>query len=329
MPGRPLDPRLAIGFCAVVEGGSITAGAKQLGLAQPWMSEQIMKLERQLGAPLLLRSTRQMCLTDLGREFLPYAQAVRTAIAQAEHFAAAERARAELQIKVGATNFTIGMPERRRLIDMLLQFHPLAQPEIHPDDTARLVAKVLEGTLDVAIVHRNGVLDVPQLENVLIGERFAHVLMPEDDVLSSHAPLEIEQLAGRELVVSSGREDGVSMHRSLAALEDVGVRLVTAPDIDRRAVEAFAMRRSSLCLLWDIKKLIRHRRDNRLCVPFAGYPIKSSMALIRCRETEHRRPIRWLWTVAQQLEREIAASANDPPVFPSDGLATEGPAHHA
>jgi DNA-binding transcriptional LysR family regulator len=62
-----LDPRRLQIFVAVAESLSFTQGAQRLGMAQQPVSAQIAKLERELGTPLLERSTRRVRLTEAGR----------------------------------------------------------------------------------------------------------------------------------------------------------------------------------------------------------------------------------------------------------------------
>src|ERR1043165_7037357 len=53
-----------------------TRAAEELNVAQPSVSQQIRKLEAELGTPLCLRSKRQVALTEAGKTFLPHARAV-------------------------------------------------------------------------------------------------------------------------------------------------------------------------------------------------------------------------------------------------------------
>ncbi len=55
-------------FTAVVEAGSLTEAAKRLGLTKAVVSSHLKKLEEELGASLIGRTTRRMRLTDIGRE---------------------------------------------------------------------------------------------------------------------------------------------------------------------------------------------------------------------------------------------------------------------
>src|SRR3954470_1947475 len=68
MAAEPNLNRLAV-FVALVRAGSFTAAAKQLGTTKAMVSQQLAKLEEELGVTLLVRSTRRMSLTDAGERF--------------------------------------------------------------------------------------------------------------------------------------------------------------------------------------------------------------------------------------------------------------------
>src|SRR5882724_9510503 len=63
-------------FCAVAETGSFSRAAEQSHVSQPSLSQQIMKLEDELGARLFDRLGRSVRLTELGKTFLPRARTV-------------------------------------------------------------------------------------------------------------------------------------------------------------------------------------------------------------------------------------------------------------
>ncbi|KWA13516.1 LysR family transcriptional regulator [Burkholderia cepacia] len=60
--------RLAV-FVAVVDAGSLTAAAERLGLAKTVVSTHMQRLESEVGANLLVRTTRRLSVTDAGRAF--------------------------------------------------------------------------------------------------------------------------------------------------------------------------------------------------------------------------------------------------------------------
>src|SRR5271155_5591591 len=63
-------------FCAVAETGSFSRAAEHSHVAQPSLSQQILKLEGELGARLFDRLGRSVRLTEVGKTFLPRARSV-------------------------------------------------------------------------------------------------------------------------------------------------------------------------------------------------------------------------------------------------------------
>lgn len=78
-----MDPRRLLTFRAVVRAGSITAGARALGWTQPAISQQLAKLEREAGTPLLLRGPTGVQPTEAGVAVLRQADAVERAVRSA------------------------------------------------------------------------------------------------------------------------------------------------------------------------------------------------------------------------------------------------------
>ncbi|MDB5452583.1 MAG: hypothetical protein JWO33_1161, partial [Caulobacteraceae bacterium] len=78
-------------FLAVVENGSISRAAQALGVAQPSLSQQVLRLEDELNMRLFKRSTRGVSLTDTGRVFEPHAREIVRSMQRArEHVGAYE-----------------------------------------------------------------------------------------------------------------------------------------------------------------------------------------------------------------------------------------------
>lgn len=65
-------------FVTVAEEGSLTRAAARIPVAQQSLSEQIRALERQVGAPLLIRGPRGVRLTDVGAALLGEARPLLT-----------------------------------------------------------------------------------------------------------------------------------------------------------------------------------------------------------------------------------------------------------
>ena len=59
-------------YICVVEAGSFTAAAEQLGVSKSYVSKQVSQLEDRLGVRLLQRTTRRLTLTESGNTFFGY-----------------------------------------------------------------------------------------------------------------------------------------------------------------------------------------------------------------------------------------------------------------
>jgi DNA-binding transcriptional LysR family regulator len=64
---RDVNLNRLVVFAAVVEAGSLSAAAERLGLAKTMVSAHIQRLEAEVGATLIVRTTRRSNLTEAGR----------------------------------------------------------------------------------------------------------------------------------------------------------------------------------------------------------------------------------------------------------------------
>ena len=76
--------RAMAGFVRIVEKGSLTAAAADLGASLPSMVRTLAMLERELGVTLLNRTTRRLHLTDEGRHYLEQCRAILGQVQEAE-----------------------------------------------------------------------------------------------------------------------------------------------------------------------------------------------------------------------------------------------------
>src|SRR2546429_9807506 len=70
-------------FVAVADEGSFSRAAAKVRVAQPSLSQQIRKLEAEVGQPLFDRLPRSVVLTEAGRCFIDYARQILAAIRDA------------------------------------------------------------------------------------------------------------------------------------------------------------------------------------------------------------------------------------------------------
>ena len=137
-------------FCAVARVQSFTRAAEEEHVAQPSLSQQIQKLETELGAPLFLRLGRTVRLTEFGEAFLPKARII------LQEVEVARRVVDELQDDVRG-KLTVGviptiMPYfvAPYLTGFTTQY-PNVELHLSEDITPRLVDSLLAGELDLIV----------------------------------------------------------------------------------------------------------------------------------------------------------------------------------
>jgi DNA-binding transcriptional LysR family regulator len=80
---QDLETGLLRAFVTAVRAGSISRAAQALGHTQPALSQQLRKLERATGHPLLHRTSTGVAMTPAGESLLPYAERILALSAQA------------------------------------------------------------------------------------------------------------------------------------------------------------------------------------------------------------------------------------------------------
>ncbi|HCR2014217.1 TPA: LysR family transcriptional regulator [Enterobacter asburiae] len=133
-------------FLRVAEAGSFSAAARQTGIKQSAVSQQIAALEDELGVVLLHRTTRTMKLTEQGERYRRDMQLVLDAMGEAERrlHPADQRVQGRVHVQLPSGLGQIFLPH----LLALQHLHPELQLMLSLDD--RLADLVTEG-VDVAI----------------------------------------------------------------------------------------------------------------------------------------------------------------------------------
>ncbi len=134
-------------FVRIIESGSISLAANQLGVAKSAVSRRLAELEERLGVQLLQRTTRQSSLTEAGRSY--YQRALQILADVSELNAATSNTKAQLEgvIKI-AVPLTFGLQQLAPAINAFAMAHP--DLLIHLDFSDRKVDIVEEG-FDLAV----------------------------------------------------------------------------------------------------------------------------------------------------------------------------------
>lgn len=183
-------------FVAVAEEGNFTRAAERLHVAQPGVSAQIRRLERELGQELLDRSGRTVRLTDVGAAALPHARAALAAVNGVREAVDELAGLVRGQVAIGAVTSAgpVGLP------DLLARFHeryPAVEITLAEANSDTMLAALREGRLDLAVVGLS--TDPPPgiATQVLLDEPFLAV---SSGSLGGRAEVAITELAGLPLM---------------------------------------------------------------------------------------------------------------------------------
>jgi len=137
-------------FAAVARHRHFTRAAEALYVTQPALSQQIRRLEAELGLTLLRRTSKGVELTAAGADLLVHAEAVLAEVA---------RAKADMDRHTGVTRGVVRVAataaDAPRLPEALADFHgahPSIQIGLRQGSAAEIVALVAAGTVDVAVL---------------------------------------------------------------------------------------------------------------------------------------------------------------------------------
>ena len=209
-------------FLAAADHGSFSAAAESLLLAQPSLSEQIRRLEAELGVALFVRAGRRLVLTDAGRTLRPHAEAT---LREAEE--AADAVNQVRTLAGGTVSFgTFGSAHHSLLGGLVEDFrraHPDVRVRVVGQNSVEVADAVREGRLEAGLVALP--IDDTALEvRPAVREENHYVTA---DPARARTPKTIEELAAAPLILYDARWGPVDPLRRLLTerAQQAGVRL--------------------------------------------------------------------------------------------------------
>jgi DNA-binding transcriptional LysR family regulator len=145
------DLELLRSFVSVVDAGGFTRAGERVHRTQSTVSQQIKRLEEDVGQPLLIRSGKDVTPTEAGERLLSYARRL---------LALAEEARDVVSRPGNEGAIRLGVPEdfaAYRLAKLLAAFsrsHPDLRLDVRADQSANLKRDLERGELDLALFKR-------------------------------------------------------------------------------------------------------------------------------------------------------------------------------
>jgi len=206
-------------FSAVAETGSFTKGALREHVSQPSLSQQISKLEGEVGTELFVRLGHMTKLTPAGKAFLPKAKSILNQISQAIN---------EMQIvtKVETGSVTIGAVSTTgpymlpKVMQSFRRKHPWVHLQVVEGHPPELLALLRSAEVDMVVV-QHPVKGNEFLSEILIQDS-CYLVCPCDHRFSKRKAVSLQEI-GKEPLVMLG--EGFGFRKSLlAALRKLRIR---------------------------------------------------------------------------------------------------------
>lgn len=184
-------------FAEIARRGSFTEAARHLSLTQSATSGLLRELERQLGLPLLDRSTRSVTLTDSGRDFLVHTQRI---LADVEHALASTQGlltKSHGRVAVAASPL-VSITLLPKAIREFTEAHPLISISLLDVLTDQILHNVRSGTVDLGVgtFQRSHT----ELELVRLFDDRLGAVLPAQSRLARKRSVQWSDLAGEAMI---------------------------------------------------------------------------------------------------------------------------------
>lgn len=285
-------------FVAVARHGNFTRAAEENHVAQPSLSQQIRRLEDELGAPLFDRSQSPVRLTDAGEALLPHAEAIL-------HQITAAKGAVEDRLGLRSGRLVLGtLPQTgARLLPAAVasfrQRHPDVQVLLREDTSRRLTALALSGETDLTLTTLP--VGSPELESQPLMSEEILLALPPGHPLAGAARLSLEEVSQepfllikpgygfRDLCLGACRAAGFEPHVTFESSQIDTLQAMVAAGLGCTLVPRMAAERA--------------RRPAPVFVPLEGPPLTRTLALVWRRDRYLSRAAEAFLAMARELWR--------------------------
>ena len=229
-----LDPRRLLVLHAIAEADGIAAAARLLGHTPSAVSQQLQRLEQEVGAALVDRGGGRLELTELGRSLADSGRQIERVLADAADRIAGLGSRASGPVRIGISAWGVGeiaIPAVRLLTAAQPDLEPVIVEADQPDGFDAL----RRGTLDLLVITDDRETALPLPTGVvaqLMNDDDYRIVVPE----SWPQPESPADLDGRPWVLGPEHTAGVRAFARFSALHGV------TPSVRHQARQPAAIR---------------------------------------------------------------------------------------
>ncbi|MEU6816748.1 LysR substrate-binding domain-containing protein [Streptomyces sp. NPDC046860] len=254
-------------FVAVAEDQHFTRAAERLMVSQSGLSASIRSLERELRAPLFVRTTRRVTLTEAGRALLVEAERILAQVRSAHEAVAAVQGVLRGTLALGAEQCIAGV-HVAGLLAAFRREHPDVEIRLRQSGSGALAEGVSAGRLDLAFAYRTPA-DGDQLRSLpLAGEPMTVLCHPGHRLAALGAVPDPAELAGEVFV--DFHPDWGPRRATDAAFAAAGVRRTVALEVnDVHSLLDLVDENLGIAV---VPRHFRHKRTSLTAVPLKGMP---------------------------------------------------------
>lgn len=199
---------------------SFSLASKSLYITQSTISQQIRKLEEELGVELLTRDTRHVELSDYGEQFLPHAvQILEEAQASTDRIRDVKELHTGT-LRVGST-YSFGPLLMQSILDFYRKY-PHVRLSLVSASWAALQQKLLDRELDIALAYKSSINDDRIVSKLLFDNRLC-LIGRKDELGDCERPVPVEDLGRYPLALPFKGLQARDMLESVLFAHDVNL----------------------------------------------------------------------------------------------------------
>ena len=198
-----MDIRQLRYFARIVELGSLSKASRTLHVAQPALSQQIAKLEDDVGKPLLIRSSKGVTPNEAGKTLYHHARLILRQFDQAMAIARSDRSDIMGIVTIGlpaTTVAAIGLPLTKRV----RADYPGISINVVEAMSGHLENLIRQNQLDLAVLFSRDMPDDLTAENLMVEELFL-ILSADSDILRGRDTVTMAEAAKIPLILPTAK----------------------------------------------------------------------------------------------------------------------------
>ncbi len=277
-PGNHVDIRQLRCFLATVEEGSLSAAAVKLQLAQPSLSQHIVKLEDELGVQLLVRGPRGVMVTEAGHSLATHARTILEVLAIAAEDVRNCGGEPRGSVSIGLPS-SLSMILSVPLAETVLNEYPQIRLRLVEAMSGHIQSWITDNTIDLGFLY-----DVQQTRHLvcrpLFTENLFVVAAADNWAMQPSTPIRLTDVANLPLVLPSrthGLREIIERH---ARANNITLNVMLEIDALTQ-IKALVSRASAYTILAHAAVLDEIESGELVLVPIVEPALKRTVSLVR------------------------------------------------